>query len=107
MPAGLLRLGWVDMQYVNYMALLPDSFCDWSVKNHMEDLAHEDTQKHMCYWHDMCYWHERAVDEQKKALRDYKKKVKAQEPPKIETVPMIIESIVDASAENDKDQGAR
>jgi hypothetical protein len=55
-----------------YMALRPDSFCEWSVKNHMEELAHEDTQKYMGYWY------ERAVDEQKKELKEYKKKAKTQ-----------------------------
>ena len=55
-----------------YMALRPDSFCEWSVKNHMEELANEDAQK------DMAFWYERAVDEQKRELREYKKKVKAQ-----------------------------
>lgn len=55
-----------------YMALRPDSFCEWSVKNHMEELAHEDAQK------DMAFWYERAVDEQKKELREYKKKAKAE-----------------------------
>lgn len=64
-----------------YMALRPDSFCEWSVKNHMEELAHEDAQKYMSYWY------ERAVDEQKKELKEYKKKQKAQ----IEPVPMTIE----------------
>lgn len=53
------------------MALRPDSFCEWSVKNHMEELAHEDAQK------DMAFWYERAVDEQKRELREYKKKAKA------------------------------
>lgn len=35
-----------------YMALRPDSFCEWSVKNHMEELAHEDTQKSMKFWYE-------------------------------------------------------
>jgi hypothetical protein len=51
-----------------YMALRPDSFCEWSVKNHMEELAHEDAQKYMSYWY------ERAVDEQKKELRITKRR---------------------------------
>jgi len=54
-----------------YMALRPDSFCEWSVKNHMEELAHEDAQK------DMAFWYEMAVDEQKRELREYKKKLTA------------------------------
>jgi DNA-binding CsgD family transcriptional regulator len=72
-----------------YMALRPDSFCEWSVKNQMEELAHEDAQKYMGYWY------ERAVDEQKKELREYRKKAKAQEAqaqlPQVEPVPLTIE----------------
>jgi hypothetical protein len=56
-----------------YTALRPDSFSDWSEKNHMIELAKEDTAEMMRYWY------ERAVDEQKKELREYKKKLKAQE----------------------------
>ena len=55
-----------------HMALRPDSFCEWSVKHHMEELANEDTQK------DITFWYEMAVDGQKSKLRAYKKKVKAQ-----------------------------
>ena len=39
----------------------------------------------------MGYWYERAVDDQKKELKDYKKKLKAQESLQIEPVPLIIE----------------
>jgi len=40
----------------------------------------------------MRYWYERAVDEQKKELREYKKKQKAQNQlPQVEPVPMAIE----------------
>ncbi len=67
-----------------YMALRPDSFCEWSVKNRMEELANEDAHKFMAYWY------ERAVDEQKKELKEYKKKVKTHRSP-IETVPLTIE----------------
>lgn len=70
-----------------YMALRPDSFCDWSVKNHMEELAHEDVHKHMKLWYEI------AVDEQKKELKDYKKRLKASQ---IELVPMTIEPMGDA-----------
>ena len=68
------------------MALRPDSFCEWSVKNHMEELAHEDAQKYMAFWY------ERAVDEQKKELREYKKKEKTQLL-RIEPMPITIEEI--------------
>ena len=67
-----------------YMALRPDSFCEWSVKNRMEDLAHEDAQKHIAYWY------ERAVEEQKAELRQYKKKLKVQEV-QVEPVDLTIE----------------
>jgi hypothetical protein len=55
-----------------YTALRPDSFCEWSVKNHMEELSKEDTAGMMRSWY------EQTVDEQKAELRQYKKKAKAQ-----------------------------
>jgi len=55
-----------------YNALRPDSFCDWSINNRMEDLAREDTQEMMRFWY------EQAVDEQRAELRQYKKKAKFQ-----------------------------
>jgi len=61
------------MKLQRYMALRPDSFCEWSVKNRMEELSQEDTAEMMRYWY------ERAVDEQKKELRDYRKRAKLQE----------------------------
>jgi Helix-turn-helix of insertion element transposase len=73
-----------------YMALRPDSFCEWSVRNHMEELAQEEAQKYMGYWY------ERAADEQKKELREYKKKAKTEaqpQPLQIEPVPLTIEDI--------------
>ena len=78
-----------------YMALRPDSFCEWSVKSSMEKLAHEDAQKYMSYWY------ERAVDEQKAELRQYKKKAKAQNQlPQVEPVSLTIEDV-----EEDPSQG--
>ncbi len=67
-----------------YMALRPDSFCDYSVKRHIEECVNEDTQK------SIRYWYERAVDEQKKELREYRKKQKVQEA-QVEPVPLTIE----------------
>ena len=67
-----------------YTALRPDSFSDWSERNHMSDLAKEDVAERMRYWY------ERAVDEQKKEQREYKKKLKSQEA-QIEPVPLTIE----------------
>lgn len=63
------------------MALRPDSFCDYSAKRHMEEIAQEDTHK------SLRFWYERAVNEQKAELRHYKKKIKAQ----AEAVNIIIE----------------
>jgi|WetSurSiteA1Bulk_404760.scaffolds.fasta_scaffold85007_1 hypothetical protein len=40
----------------------------------------------------MRFWYEEAVDEQKKELREFKKKEKAQ-PPQIESMSLIIEDI--------------
>jgi DNA-binding CsgD family transcriptional regulator len=76
-----------------YMALRPDSFCDWSVKHHMEECAQEDTHK------TMKFWYECAVDEQKKELKDYKKRLKAQEASRIELAPMTIEPLGESSIE--------
>ena len=56
-----------------YMALRPDSFCDWSVERHMQEIAQEDSHKSLRFWYD------RAVDEQRAELRQYKKKLKIQE----------------------------
>jgi hypothetical protein len=78
-----------ERRFHNYTALRPDSFCEWSVKNRMEELAQEDAAGMMRYWY------ERAVDEQKKELREYKKKEKAQEEqiqlPQIEPIPLTID----------------
>lgn len=68
-----------------YTALRPDSFCEWSVKNHMEELSKEDTAGMMRFWY------EEAVDEQKAELRQYKKKAKAQGV-QIEPVPLTVEA---------------
>jgi hypothetical protein len=79
----------------NYTALRPDSFCEWSVKNKMEELAQKDVTEMMRFWY------ERAVDEQKKELREYKKKAKAQDAhaqlPQVEPVPLTVERIEEDS----------
>lgn len=64
---------------------MPDYFCDYSVKRHMEECAQEDTQK------SMRFWYEQAVDEQKKELRDYRKGLKAQGPPMVVPVLLSVE----------------
>jgi hypothetical protein len=71
-----------------YAALRPDSFSDWSVNNRMEELAREDTHEMMRYWYEL------AVDEQKKELREYKRKMRSQtQLPQIEPVPLTIEAV--------------
>jgi DNA-binding CsgD family transcriptional regulator len=62
----------VRMKQERYNVLRPDSYFDWSINNRMEELSREDT------FEMMRYWYERAVDEQKRELRDYKKKAKTQ-----------------------------
>jgi hypothetical protein len=74
----------VERRLHTYMALRPDAFSDWSEKNHMSDLAKEDSAKMMRYWY------EQAVDEQKAEIRQYRRRLKAQEC-QVEPVPMIIE----------------
>jgi hypothetical protein len=85
----------VEQETRNCMALRPDAFSDWSERNHMGDLAQEDAAVMMRFWY------ERAVDEQKKELREFKKKAKIQLP-KIETIPLTVEDI-----EEDLPQGER
>ena len=71
-----------------YTALRPDSFSDWAERNHMSDLAKEDAAKMMRYWY------EQAVAEQKRELKEYRKRAKLQEAtqlPQIELAPAIEE----------------
>jgi len=81
------------MRTQNYTALRPDSFCEWSVKNQMAKLAQEDAAEMMRFWY------ERAVDEQKKELREFNKKAKAQDAQltQIEPVPLTVERIEESS----------
>jgi hypothetical protein len=60
----------------------------------MKDLAQEDTQEMMRFWY------EQAVEEQKKELRDYKKKAKIQL--QIEPVPPTIEIIKGDQSREDR-----
>ncbi len=73
-----------EKEFQIYMALRPDSFCEWSVKNRMEELSQEDTHKSLRFWYD------RAVEEQRAELRQYKKKLKAHEAG-MEPVPLTVE----------------
>jgi DNA-binding CsgD family transcriptional regulator len=70
----------------SYLAIRPDAFSDFSVRNRFKEVAEEETPELMRYWFD------RAVDEQKKELREFKKKEKPQLP-RIEPMPIIIEEI--------------
>jgi hypothetical protein len=79
----------------NYTALRPDSFSEWPVKNKMEDLA----QEHVAGM--MRFWYEQAVDEQKKELREFKKREKAQtQLPQVEPVHLTIEGDPSPSQKN-------
>lgn len=80
----------VEQRLHRYMALRPDAFSDWSERNHMDDLAQEDAACMMRYWYD------RAVDEQKAEIRQYRKKRKAQEV-LINSVPLTIEEDISQS----------
>jgi DNA-binding CsgD family transcriptional regulator len=76
------------MKHEVYAALRPDSFSDWSVNNRMETLAREDAHETMRYWYEL------AVDEQKREIREYKRKMKSQtQLPHIEPVPLTIEAV--------------
>jgi len=88
-PTAPEKIVWdqaVRMKQERYNVLRPDSYFDWSINNRMEELSREDT------FEMMRYWYERAVDEQKRELRDYKKKAKTQiQLPHVEPVPLTIE----------------
>ena len=74
-----------------YRGVRPDAFTDWSTRDWTKDVGKDLAIKSI----DIEY--ENAVYEQKKELREYKKKAKAQEeqiqPPQVEPVPMTIEEI--------------
>ena len=74
----------VERKTRNYMAVRPDAFSNWSERNHMSDLAKEDAPGMMRYWY------ERAVDEQKAEIRQYKRRQKVQEA-QVDLVPLTIE----------------
>ncbi len=71
MPEETIWRQAVERKQHIYLALRPDAFSDWSERNHMSDLAKEDVAGMMRYWY------ERAVDEQKAEIRQYKRKLKA------------------------------
>lgn len=79
----------------SYLAIRPDAFSDVSVRNRFRVVAEEQTPEVMRFWY------ERAVEEQKKELREFKKKEKPQLP-RIEPMPITIEEI---EVEEDLPQG--
>ena len=85
----------VNKRRDSYLAIRPDAFSDFSVRNRFKEVAEEETPELMRYWFD------RAVDEQKKELREFKKKEKPQLP-RIEPMPITIEEI---EVEEDLPQG--
>jgi hypothetical protein len=74
-----------------YRGVRPDSFTDWSTKQWTEQVGKDLTIKRIAIDY------EQAVNEQKKELRDFKKKEKAQEEqiqlPQIEPIPFTIEDV--------------
>ena len=71
-----------------YRGVRPDAFTDWSTRDWTKETGKDLAIK----WIDGEY--EKAVDEQKKELRDYKKRAKTQtQHPQVEHVPMTIEKI--------------
>jgi len=80
-----------------YLAIRPDAFSDFSVRNRFKAVAEEQTPEVMRFWY------ERAVEEQKKELKEFKKKEKLPLP-RIEPVPITIEEIEE---DLPQDQGDR
>jgi hypothetical protein len=71
-----------------------DAFSDWWERDHMSDLTKDDVAGMMRFWY------EQVVDEQKKVLREYKKKAKSQTQLQIEPV-LTIASIKEDQAQKD------
>jgi len=80
-----------------YLAIRPDAFSDFSIRNRFKAVAEEETPELMRYWY------ERAVDEQKKELREFKKKEKPQLP-RIEPIPITIEEIEEDPSQGQEDR---
>lgn len=80
-----------------YLAIRPDAFSDISVRNRFRVVAEEETPELMRYWY------ERAVDEQKKELREFKKKEKPQLS-RIEPMPITIEEIEEDPSQGQEDR---
>lgn len=68
-----------------YRGIRPDAYTDYSTREFTNGLAKDDTT-----WMIDCAY-ENAVEEQKKELREYKKKLKSQEILELEPVPLVIE----------------
>lgn len=71
-----------------YRGVRPDSFTDWTTRDWTKDVGKDLAIKYIGIEY------ENAVDEQKKELRDYKKRTKTQtQLPPVEPVPMTTEEI--------------
>jgi hypothetical protein len=57
----------------SYLAIRPDAFSSFSLRNRFQEIAEEKAPELMRFWY------EQAVDEQKKELKEFKKKIKSQE----------------------------
>ena len=68
-----------------YRGLRPDAFTDWTTRIWIKEVG--DDLAIQC----MDLEREKAVDARKKGLRDYRKKLKAQEPSTVELILLTIE----------------
>lgn len=76
-----------------YAQVRPDAFTDWTTREWTEKVGTDLAAKYM----DIEY--EKAVDEQRKELRESRKRAKAQLP-QVEPIPLIVEPINEASLEH-------
>jgi hypothetical protein len=86
----------IEKRTKTYKGVRPDAVSDWSTEQFTKKLAQKDAVK----W-GVNHEYEDAVYEQRKELRDYRKRLKAQEPPKIEPLPMTIEPIEEDHSQGD------
>lgn len=77
-----------------YKGSRPDALTEWSTRNWTEEVGKEFAAKMIDVEYEM------AVTEQKKELKEYKKRAKAQLP-QVEPVPLTIESIEEASTKQE------
>jgi DNA-binding CsgD family transcriptional regulator/glutaredoxin len=80
-----------------YKGSRPDALTEWSTRNWTEEVGKEYAAKMMDVEYEM------AVTEQKKELREYKKRAKSQtQLPQVEPVPMTIEIIEENPSQGDR-----